>query len=416
MSAATWLRCVGLCCFAVMLAALVPGWSQEQKGKKYALLVGVNKYDSGKLTKLKYAQNDVEKLAEILRDKDRGGFDEVRVLSNAAGKKDRADAPTAKNVREALQALVKRKKAGDLILVALSGHGLQLEVADPDEAKTKNKPKTYSYFCPVDADFTDAVSYSTGRCESLLHVKELFEALDNCGAGARLVLMDCCRNEFKAQNASRSLDVDGLRVPKGVGVLFGCDAGQRAFEAEDYKHGVFFHFVLEALRGKANKDAKEVTWDELVTYVKREVSETVPTLIGKGAKQEPHFVGSLKGRSPVLARLDAAGKVDPVGTWKCEYEIGDQKRTTELTIKKDTDKLAGTMSWPDQKGEKLKDVKLKDGTLTFSAVRKFMDTEITIEYKLKIDGDKLAGKGAAEFGGEKREFDVSGKREKKKDK
>src|SRR5262245_61015615 len=34
-----------------------------------------------------------------------------------------------------------------------------------------------------------------------------------------------------------------------------------------------------------------------------------------------------------LAR--AADKADPVGTWKCEYEIGGQKRTSTLTIKKD---------------------------------------------------------------------------------
>jgi hypothetical protein len=105
--------------------------------------------------------------------------------------------------------------------------------------------------------------------------------------------------------------------------------------------------------------------------------------------------------------------VDPVGTWKCEYEIGGQQRTSTMTIKKDGDKLAGTMSWPDQKETKLKDLKLKDGTLTFSAVRKFMDNEITVEYKLTIDGDKLKGKGAAEVGGEKREFDIAGKREKK---
>ena len=89
------------------------------------------------------------------------------------------------------------------------------------------------------------------------------------------------------------------------------------------------------------------------------------------------------------------------------------KRTSTLTIKKDGDKLAGTMSWPDQKETKLKDVKLKDGDLTFSAVRKFMDNEIPIEYKLTIDGDKLKGKGAAEFGGKKQEFDIEGKREKK---
>jgi hypothetical protein len=106
-------------------------------------------------------------------------------------------------------------------------------------------------------------------------------------------------------------------------------------------------------------------------------------------------------------------KADPVGTWKCEYQIGDMKRMSTLTIKKDGDKLEGTMSWPDQKDEKLKDVKLTDGTLTFSAVRKFMDNEIPIDYKLTIDADKLKGKGAAEFGGQKQEFDIEGKREQK---
>ncbi len=71
------------------------------------------------------------------------------------------------------------------------------------------------------------------------------------------------------------------------------------------------------------------------------------------------------------------------------------------------------MSWPDQKETNLKDLKLKDDTLTFSAVRKLMDNEITVEYKLTLDGDKLKGKGAAEFGGQKQEFDINGKREKK---
>jgi hypothetical protein len=106
--------------------------------------------------------------------------------------------------------------------------------------------------------------------------------------------------------------------------------------------------------------------------------------------------------------------IDPVGTWKCEYEIGGQQRTSTLKIKKDGDKLAGSMRWPDQDETKVKDLKLKDGTLTFSAERKLpgMDDSLTVDYKLKIDGDKLKGKGAAEFGGEKREWDIEAKREK----
>ena len=84
----------------------------------------------------------------------------------------------------------------------------------------------------------------------------------------------------------------------------------------------------------------------------------------------------------------AADKVDPVGTWNCEYEIGGQQRTSTLEIKKDGDKLSGTMSWANQKDEKLKDLKFKEGKLTFSAVRKIMDNEIPIDYTLTIDGDK----------------------------
>lgn len=105
-------------------------------------------------------------------------------------------------------------------------------------------------------------------------------------------------------------------------------------------------------------------------------------------------------------------KTDPVGTWKCAYEIGGQKRTSTLTIKKDGDKFAGTMSWPDQKETELKDLKLKDGDLTFAAVRELMANKITVEYKLTIAGDKLKGKGASDFGGKKQEFDIEGKREK----
>ena len=89
------------------------------------------------------------------------------------------------------------------------------------------------------------------------------------------------------------------------------------------------------------------------------------------------------------------------------------KRTSTLTIKMDGDKLAGTMSWPDQKETNLKDVKLKDADLTFSAERVIGDNKFNVEYKFTITGDKLKGKGAVETGGEKREFDIEGKREKK---
>jgi hypothetical protein len=108
----------------------------------------------------------------------------------------------------------------------------------------------------------------------------------------------------------------------------------------------------------------------------------------------------------------AQEKKDPVGKWKCEYEIGGQQRTATLMVKKDGDKLAATMTWPDQKETEVKDLKLTDGNLTFSVERVLGDNKINCEYKLMIDGDKFKGKGAAEFGGEKQEWDIEGKRDK----
>jgi hypothetical protein len=119
----------------------------------------------------------------------------------------------------------------------------------------------------------------------------------------------------------------------------------------------------------------------------------------------------------VLGLCNLAGareeKADPVGTWKCEYEIGGQKREATLAIKKDGDKLDGMITYQDKQESKLKDVKLKDGELTFTAEREVMEMKLTIKYKLKVEGDKLKGKGAVEVGGETREFDIEGTRAKK---
>jgi hypothetical protein len=106
-------------------------------------------------------------------------------------------------------------------------------------------------------------------------------------------------------------------------------------------------------------------------------------------------------------------KVDPVGTWKCETDVMGQKRESTLTIKKDGDKLSGTIIWQDKKESKVADLKIKDGEMTFSAERELMDMKFTIKYKAKVDGDKIKGKAEVEIGGEAQSFDYEGKREKK---
>jgi hypothetical protein len=196
-----------------------PAPKPAPRGQAHALLVGVCDYEHSALIPLRYTENDVEELARLL---DRPGspfHNNVRVLSCSRGKKDPAGRPTAANLRQALGALLKSRTRHELVLLALSGHGVQLEVPDPDG---KERPRSHGFFCPSDAQLS-GVDFRTGRHPRLVNVADLLRDLGDCGAGVKLVLMDACRNELRAR--SRSLSVSREMVPDGVCMLFSCKTG-----------------------------------------------------------------------------------------------------------------------------------------------------------------------------------------------
>jgi hypothetical protein len=256
--------------------------------KKYALLVGINDYDHAKLAALKYAENDVAELAVVLR---KAGY-EVIVLSGAEGKKDRAHEPTKENFDQSLAALLKKFQKGDTILLAFAGHGVQFDKE--------------CYFCPRDArPFKD-------KTESMLALSKVYHELEAAFDGTKILLVDACRNDPDPGRGSRGIDADSAQSPpKGVAALFSCSANERAFESDTLKHGIFFHYVIEALQGKGGaNDRGEVTWSRLTEYVPDKVETQVPKLIGRNAKQTPNMKADLAGRSPVLVRLDNPQKPD----------------------------------------------------------------------------------------------------------
>jgi hypothetical protein len=97
-----------------------------------------------------------------------------------------------------------------------------------------------------------------------------------------------------------------------MAALFSCAAGQLSHETVKLGggHGIFFHYVLEGLRGKARTHDDDVTWDDLTVYVKRQVPRAALEVIGEGAQQSPHLVANLAGESPVLRRLPRVVKKD----------------------------------------------------------------------------------------------------------
>jgi hypothetical protein len=302
MTASTWPRLVGLCCF-VVLGALVPGWSQETKGKKYALLVGVKSYDHSKLSDLKYTENDAEEMAAVLAE---AKYDEVVVLTTTRGSKDDRKKPTKANLERELKRLLGKVTKHDVVLIGLSGHGVQYEV------KQGNKKRDESFFCPSDAKIIDSDDFDK-LAATMLPFRELFKQLDDSGAGSRLLLIDACRNEA---GSSRNADANAMPNPsKGTAALFACKGGERAFESDKLGkgHGVFFFHVIKALKGEGKDRRGNVTWDGLTRYVRGEVSDAVAEHVGGGAKQTPHLMANVEG-DPVLVRVTkGAAKEAPAG-------------------------------------------------------------------------------------------------------
>jgi TPR repeat protein len=286
---------LALCAAALSILTAGPASAQVVAGKKYALLVGVREYRHAKLPDLKHTENDVVELANLLR-KPAHGYTQVSLMTTTLGKRYPNSMPTAANIRGQLKRMLATLTKHDLILVALAGHGVQLPTQDPRDSK---REKDEAFFCPCDARIT-ATKDLRELSKSLIGLTELFRQLDDSGAGVKLLLVDACRNDPKQ---SRSLDADALpRPPRGIGALFSCSSGQRAFETEKLGkgHGIFFHFVLQGLAGKAKNDEGQVTWDDLTAYVKRQVPRAVPRYIGDGARQEPHLIANMTGEPPVL--------------------------------------------------------------------------------------------------------------------
>jgi formylglycine-generating enzyme required for sulfatase activity len=265
----------------VLAVALLPVWAETGTLKRYALLVGVNTYEHPKLPALKYAENDATELAAVLG---KAGY-EVTLLTSSA--KEARLRPTKANLEARLKEVLRKCRAGDTVVVALAGHGVHF-------AGHKD-----SYFCPTDArPFADETS-------TLVSLRALYGELDRSFAGVKLLLVDACRDDPRAGRGTRGIDGDTApRPPSGVAALFSCRSGQRAFEDEKLAHGVFFHYVLQGLRGKARNSDNEVTFLGLAEYVTRQVSRDVPRRIGGGARQSPSLnARELSGEPPVLLTL-----------------------------------------------------------------------------------------------------------------
>ena len=142
---------------ALCLAALAQSEStpkgvaiESATGTKYAILIGVNDYV--RLSKLRYAKNDIEALRDELY---KIGFEEKNVSTLTCGSTNNKR-PSKENIELFIEVVLEQAKERDIVLVAMSGHGIEVD----GEAR----------FCPPDTK-PDDLSQTT------VSIKGIFEAL-----------------------------------------------------------------------------------------------------------------------------------------------------------------------------------------------------------------------------------------------
>ncbi len=267
----------------VAIVLHVPNLARAAEPRKVAFLVGVSKYDKAGLNNLEYAEEDMRELAGELK---KAGFTVTLMLGGEKGDlRATRDNLHIRLEEEFLDRQAKKLDKRDVVLIGLSGHGLQIQV--PKNGKLVED----SFFCPVDALKTDP--------GTMLSIGDLMENLAaNSGAENNLLVIDACRDN--PAKGSKALDGSNVtQLPPNLAVLFSSSAGTRSYESDKLKHGIFAYYLLEGLRGGAEDKDDEVTWDALVGYVKKHVDRAAPNLVGN--PQRPNGISNLQGAPPVLA-------------------------------------------------------------------------------------------------------------------
>jgi uncharacterized caspase-like protein len=214
-----------------------------ERGKNYALVVGINDYRH--ISKLKTAVNDAETVARIL--KDDYGFSATLLLDGQA---------TRAAMLKELNAVKNRLNPEDRLLIYYAGHGWN------------DKDTETSYWLPVDAEPSDPTNW--------VEAKSITDQLKRSQARQVLVVADSCYSGTISRSFDPLLKGGGAResylkkmMEKPARVLFASGGNEPVSDSGGSGHSIFADVFIRALRSPFDR---RFTAEELMT---RQIKESV---------------------------------------------------------------------------------------------------------------------------------------------
>jgi tetratricopeptide (TPR) repeat protein len=259
--------------------------------KAWALVIGISNYEHAE--PLRYGASDAAGIAQFLQSPRGGGFlqDHIEVLLEGDATREavltRISGP---------RGLSKKVKEGDSVFIFIAGHGYVEDGA--------------GYFVPANASLEEI---SAGGV-FLEHIKTLIEG-GLRQARVRVFMADLCNSGRAGTELSPlTLKIQNLineelgRIDAKSGLflnLLASRSNEYSYERDDIGGGVFTHFVLEALNGKASAAAAVTDAQTVTRYVKAEVPKFT-------ADQQHPISNEAVDPALILSYLDRPGPVSTV--------------------------------------------------------------------------------------------------------
>jgi hypothetical protein len=231
----------------------------EELTSKLALVIANTEYQDASFAKLTAPGKDAEEFAQILRDAELAAFDDVQVLLNEEESK----------IRRSIARFFVNRQRDDLLLLYFSGHGVRNEQGQLFLAANDTEISILDA-TGIPADFVT-------------------HAMNNSRSQRQLLILDCCNSGAFAHGSKtasavgKSMGIASAFEGSGFGrvVLTATDATQYAWEGNkvigDTQKSVFTHFLIEGLKGDADRDGDgRIHVDELYDYTYEQVVRRTP--------------------------------------------------------------------------------------------------------------------------------------------
>jgi Caspase domain len=261
---------------------------------KWALVVGISKFNDKGLPRLNFASKDARDFAAALTDPSVGRFNPANVHSLAEGE------ITTRQLKQELNWLARSANdPNDLVVIFLSSHGTP---RNKDTAEVNYIATSDTEIEPEDNLFATALPMVqiSDIVRTRIKAQRTVILLDTCHSGAAAAGSPTRAGSSFSDASASDAALDRIRQGVGRAILTSSSPDEKSYEGQPYSNGYFTHFLLEGLRKDGGRDSVE----QLYIYLKQNVSKAAGSI---QRKQTPVFSHSDRGGEIVIGVASTGG-------------------------------------------------------------------------------------------------------------